>query len=191
MQGRALLAVSLTAALAAGCARAQARTVPELPPLDVPPAPARVIAPLESEPLPTAAIAVDETPAMPRARPTRPARTESRAGDANRLEPPKPAETPAEAPRTTETTGEDAPLLTVQPGRNGASERAIRDTLVRASTDLGRVDYGVLGTEARAQYDTAKRFIEQGHDALKGKNFVFAENLADKAAVLAAILLGQ
>jgi len=38
------------------------------------------------------------------------------------------------------------------------------------------------------QYDTAKRFIQQAEDALKAKNFVFAEQLADKAATLAAAL---
>jgi hypothetical protein len=87
--------------------------------------------------------------------------------------------------------GTQAPLLTVQPGGDGAFERAIRNTLGRASSDLARVNYGVLGAEAKAQYDTAKRFIEQGHEALRTKNFVFAENLADKAAVLAAVLVAQ
>jgi hypothetical protein len=185
MERRAVLVVGLTAALAAGCAKAQARTEPELPPLNVPPAPARVIAPLESEPLPTPTIAVDETPARPRPRPARPARP-----DAGR-ETAKPTDVPADASPAAEHAGEGEPLLTVAPGLNGASERAIRDTLGRASTDLSRVNYGVLGTEARTQYNTAKRFIEQGHEALRSKNFVFAENLADKAAVLAAILVAQ
>jgi hypothetical protein len=191
MKGRALPVVLLAAVLAGSCAKAQARSEPELPPLDVPPAPARVIAPLESEPLPAPVVAVDDTPAQPRRRPARPVRPDTRSGDAGRLEAPRPSDAPAEAARATETNGEEAPLLTVQPGRDGAFERAIRNTLGRASSDLGRVNYGVLGTEAKAQYDTAKRFIEQGHDALRAKNFVFAENLADKAAVLAAILVGQ
>jgi hypothetical protein len=191
MNLRALHVVLVAAALGTACAKAQARSEPELPPLDVPAAPARVIAPLESEPLPAPAVAVDETPARPRPRPARPSRTESRAGDAARVETTKPAESSSEAPRSTETTGEGAPLMTLQPGREAAFERQIRDTLVKASGDLGRVNYAVLGAGGRNQYDTAKRFIEQGHEALRAKNLVFAENLADKAAVLAAILLGQ
>jgi hypothetical protein len=41
------------------------------------------------------------------------------------------------------------------------------------------------------QYDTAKRFIRQADDAVKSKNLVFAKNLADKAAVIAAQLAGR
>ena len=193
MQRRTLVILSLAATLAGGCAKAQARFEPELPALEIPPPPARVIAPLESEPLPTPAVAVgDGTPAPRRPRPTRPQRTESRPGDPARLEPTRTAETPVEATRPTEPSVDKPPqLLTVKPGGDGALERTIRETLGRASSDLGRVDYGVLGNEAKGQYDTAKRFIEQGHDALKAKNYVFAENLADKAAVLAAVLLGR
>jgi hypothetical protein len=41
------------------------------------------------------------------------------------------------------------------------------------------------------QYDTAKRFIQQADDAMKAKNLVFARNLADKAAAIAAQLAGR
>ncbi len=194
MRGRALLIAAFAATLAGGCAKAQARSEPELPALDVPPAPPRIIAPLESQPLPRAAMPVgDETPSQPRTQRARPPRAEARPGDATRLEPTRTSETPVEAVRaeTAETPGAAAPLLTVQPGGDGALERTIRDTLARATSDLGRVDYGGLGSEAKAQYDTAKRFVEQGQDALKSKNYVFAANLADKAAVLAAVLLGR
>jgi len=67
----------------------------------------------------------------------------------------------------------------------------VRDTLTRAARDLGRVDYGRLGTDARAQYDQSKRFTQQAEQALKDRNFVFAATLADKAAALAAELVGR
>ena len=41
------------------------------------------------------------------------------------------------------------------------------------------------------QYDTAKRFAVQAEESLQARNLVFASNLADKAAALAAQLLGR
>jgi hypothetical protein len=67
-------------------------------------------------------------------------------------------------------------------------ERSIRATLTKASGDLSRVDYRGLNIDARTQYDTAKRFIQQADEAVRAKNLVFAKNLADKAATLAAQL---
>ena len=48
-----------------------------------------------------------------------------------------------------------------------------------------------LNVDARTQYDTAKRFIQQSDGAIRAKNLVFAKNLADKAAALAAQLAGK
>jgi outer membrane biosynthesis protein TonB len=67
-------------------------------------------------------------------------------------------------------------------------ERRVRARMAQASRDLDRTDYRALSTERRAQYDSAKRFIQQADDALREKNLVFAEQLADKAATLAAAL---
>jgi hypothetical protein len=61
--------------------------------------------------------------------------------------------------------------------------------MLRAQGDLGRIDYKRLNQDARAQFDQAKRFLEQAEGALKVKNFVYAEQLADKAASLAALLV--
>ncbi len=60
--------------------------------------------------------------------------------------------------------------------------------MAEAARDLDRTDYRALNAERRAQYDTARRFLQQADDALKVKNLVFAEQLADKAATLAAAL---
>ena len=43
-------------------------------------------------------------------------------------------------------------------------ERGVRAAIVKATTDLNRVDYRALNTDARNQYDTAKRFIVQADD---------------------------
>ena len=45
-----------------------------------------------------------------------------------------------------------------------------------------------LSVDAQAQFDTATRFIELANQAIRDKNLVFAQTLADKAAVIAALL---
>lgn len=173
-----------------GCMKARVTTEPEMPALATPPPPPRLIAPLEVEaqPLPQTP---DETPTTQRPRPVRPARpdpgrpTETRTdttGKTDANEPTHVEEIPPEG---------SPQLRTQQPRDDAAQERSIRDQLTRASTDLGRVDYGALGVDARTQYDTAKRFIQQAYDALRTSNLVFAGNLADKAATLAAVLVGR
>jgi hypothetical protein len=175
------LLLFVMAAAASGCMRARANTLPMSPPLDVPSPPPRVVLPVEveaeappSEPGPPP----DEprpTPAAPaRPRPTSPVET-PRAAE----EPPKAA--PA-APTATTT------LQTTPAAKQGEVERAIRATMARASSDLNRIDYRALNADARTQYDTAKRFIEQADDAIRMKNLPFAKNLADKAATLAVQL---
>ena len=160
--------------------------------LAAPPPPPHLIAPIEAGPQPAPAAQPDEAPAKQRPRvPSRPGRNE----------PSKPLEPKADAAPKTDSAepsrADEAPpddsqqLRTQQPGDDAALERSIRDLLSRASADLGRVDYGALGVDAKAQYDTAKRFIQQSYDALKARNPVFAGNLAEKAAALAAVLLGR
>jgi hypothetical protein len=63
--------------------------------------------------------------------------------------------------------------------------------MARASAGLSRIDYRALNANARSQYDTAKRFIQQAEDAIRMQNLPFAKNLADKAATLAVQLGGQ
>ena len=175
----------LVGAIAAGsgCARARASAVPAGPPLDVPAPPPRIVVPLQveadvPEPEPT----VPEEPVRPPARP----RAAAPAADA----PARPPDVPKvadEIPRPPS----PAPPTTLQPtpaAEQGEVERAIRATMSRAGGDLNRIDYRALNTDARTQYDTAKRFIEQAEEALRMKNLLFAKNLADKAAVLATQL---
>jgi uncharacterized protein (DUF885 family) len=101
------------------------------------------------------------------------------------VEEPPPA-APAAAPPTPTTT-----LQTTPAAEQGEVERAIRATMARASAGLNRIDYRALNANARTQYDTAKRFIQQAEDAIRMQNLPFAKNLADKAATLAVQLGGQ
>src|SRR5690349_14065949 len=67
-----------------------------------------------------------------------------------------------------------------------AAEQRTRTSLANATRDLGRIDVGRLSADGKAQYDIARRFVAQATEALNAKNFEFAQQLADKAATLAA-----
>jgi len=178
--------------IVSGCARARAKT-PDMPTaLDVPVPPPRLVEPLDVEGPPPARL--PEEPARPvpaRARPT-PAPTRP---EPPRAEAPKPEPPAADVPKAAEEAQKPGPppttLQTTPAGAEGEVERSIRTTLARAATDLSRVDYRVLNADARTQYDTAKRFIKQAEEATREKNLVFAKNLAEKAAGLAAQLAGK
>jgi hypothetical protein len=160
--------------LSACAVKAQARTEVELPALDPPPPPPRVIAVYPPEVKPEPAPPVAETPSTPRPV-ERPARPETA-----KPEPPKPEIPGPPAPRPSLT-------ITPTPGTEAQTEAAIRTLLAKASRDLSRVNPASLGTDGRAQFDTAKRFLQQAEEALKNKNLVYAGTLADKASTLAAV----
>jgi hypothetical protein len=69
------------------------------------------------------------------------------------------------------------------------TEASIRELLARARRDLQQVNYAALDADGRAQYDTARRFMDQAEEALKGGNLAFAGKLADKAATMGAVLV--
>jgi hypothetical protein len=181
-------------ALAAGtsaCGMLHARSLG--PPLVMPAPPARVV-PIESQPIVVAPPTVDDVPsrapepiapapaAAPPARadrePAPPVRTETPA-DAGVVAPPSPASTPTPPP---------ALQTTANPTE---AEQRTRAALENAKRDLGRIDLRRLNTDARAQYEIARRFVQQAEEALKARNPVFAEQLADKAANMAALLQKQ
>jgi len=178
-----VLGFGISAATAAGCAKAQA-SAPAGPPLDVPAPPERVLAPVE-EPVTASAPEPESPPPAPVATtPRTPPRPPARRADPERPEtPPAAAATPPAAPPAAEPPRELRPN---SPSGDAAAERDARDKLGRAARDLSRVDYGKLNADAKSQYDQSKRFAEQAQQALKDRNFVFASTLADKAAALAA-----
>ena len=75
----------------------------------------------------------------------------------------------------------------MQPGDRG--EAGVRRQLDKAVDDLKNVNYVALSNDLKAQYDTAKRFITLGEQALKEQNLIFAATLADKAGAIATLLL--
>ena len=183
-----VVALAVLAASASGCARLFARSIG--PPLNMPSPPARVV-PIESQPIVVAPPTVDDVPSrapepiepppptppvrVDRSEPVPPPRTEAPA-DAGVVAP-SPAPTPPPALQTTANPTE--------------AEQRTRAALESAKRDLGRIDLRRLSTDARAQYEIAKRFVQQAEDALRARNPLFAEQLADKAATLAALLQRQ
>ena len=177
---RVALIVLLTAGLGACAAKAQVRSEMPVPPLDPPAPPPRVVAVYEPEPEPIA-IAPAAEPATPVRPPARPPRPEQK---------PEPAAT---TPEPVESVVRPAPgpslTLTPTPGSEVQTANAIRELLGRATRDLSRVNVSSLNSDGRAQYETARRFIQQANEALIARNIVFAGKLADKAVTMAAVLV--
>lgn len=171
--------VLLTASLTACAAKAQVRTEADVPLLDPPPPPPRVVAVYAPEPEPQPITPVVE-PATPVKPPARPARPEQRPEQATTSPEPTEAVTRPVGPSLT---------MTPTPGSEAQTVTAIRALLGRASRDLSRVNAASLNSDGRAQYDQARRFIQQADEALKIRNIVLAGKLADKAATMAAVLV--
>jgi hypothetical protein len=180
-----LAAIALCLSLT-GCTHAQAKTTPDMPALEMPEPPPRDVEPTDvgvPPPMPLVAEPVRNVPARPRAAPAAP-----------RPETPRPVETPAavEPPKPPDEPPKPQPTLQTAPATaDGDVERGIRASLQRATADLNRIDYRALNADARTQYDTAKRFVQQADDAVRAKNLVFAKQLAEKAASLASQLAGR
>jgi hypothetical protein len=175
--GRFVLLAGLTASLGACAAKAQARTEVEMPLLEPPPAPPRVVASYPREP--------ESVPAPPTVEAAAPARPPVRTQRPERAEPAQSAPEPVQE-RTPST---PSLTLTPSPGTESQTAAAIRDLMARAARDLSRVNQASLNADGRTQYDTARRFLQQAEDALKTRNIVFAGKLADKAATMAAVLV--
>lgn len=175
--------VVVLAALFAGCSKVHARTEPVMPELTPPPPPPRVVEQyaeeptVAEEPSPTDTAAVTTPPARTTPKPVPPRIDANAKPEPPRVEPERPATQP--------------PSLTLKPapGSQSATEASIRDLLARATRDLGRVNYNSLTGDGKAQYDTARRFIQQSEDALRNGNLVFAGKIADKAATMASVLV--
>ena len=176
----AWLVVSLCAV---GCKRPPVKTVPMMPPLEVPPPPPRNVEPADTQvpqPVPLVDAPV-RTVERPRATPPPPPRE---------AKPEPKVEAPAE-PKPPEEVRPGTTLQTTPTASEGELERKVRATLQTATADLNRVDYRRLNADVQMQYDTAKSFIRQADEALKTKNLVFAQTMAEKAATIASQLAGR
>ena len=178
------------------CATTHAKNAAEMPPLDMPPPPARTTEASDAEPpapVPLPEEPARRTPPAARRQPT-PTPSPSPKPDPNKPDQAKPDTPPpvVETPKPIEEPPKPPPTLQTAPiGRENEEEQRIRTQLTHATNDLNRIDYRALNTDARTQYNTAKRFVTQAEDALKAKNLVFARSMADKAAALAAQLAGK
>jgi hypothetical protein len=188
------VAVLILGGTAAGCTRVKAKTALDVPALEVPAPPARDVEPAEAEPPQPATLPQEPTrTAPPRPRPAPGTATPPRP-DTPKPEPPKSEPPPIAEPVRPADESPRPPTTTLQTTPAQAEvevERGIRATLTRASSDLNRIDYRVLNSEARTQYDIAKRFISQSDAAIRAKNLEYARTLADKAAALAVQLGGK
>jgi hypothetical protein len=177
-----LVVCALTAAAAAGCAKASAQTVPDGPPLAMPQPPTRVFAPLEDEPLVSSPVAETTAAPAPRVPPPPPARRQPQP------EPEKPA---APAPAPAPAAEQPRELRAASSPADPESTQRILEVLRNAARDLKSVDYGKLTRGGKESYDQAKGFAEEAEKALKERNFVYAQTAADKAAKLASELSGR
>jgi hypothetical protein len=183
----ALLAgIAMSAALAAGCAKARAATVPDGPPLAMPLPPPRVFSPIDEEPLAASPAVADTT-----------------ASEAPNVSPKRQNPGTNKPPRETEKAEVAPPPVlapAVEPARelraastpaDAEADRKIKEMLNAARQNLDKVVYSKLSTAGKEQYDQARSFATQGDAALIQRNYVFAETLADRAAKLATELLGK
>lgn len=172
-----------------GCFHAAAKTVAEAPPLEMPAPPPRLVEAVEP-PAPQPLPLVEEPARQPIQSARPPARPEAVRQEAKPEAKPEPA---AEQAKSAEEAPKPAPTLQTTPAAaEGEVERRIRVVMARATSDLGRVNSASLNAEARNQYDTAKRFLQQADAELRTtRNLVFAANLAEKAAALAVQLAGR
>jgi hypothetical protein len=157
-----------------------------MPALEVPSPPSHHVESVEAavpEPIPLIEVPAPTAPEPPRLPPPSPPK------DAVRVETPKPEPIP-EQPKPPEETRSPATttLQTTTADREEALERRIRASLKTAADVLNRVDYQKLNGDVQLQYDTVKSFMRQAEDALKTKNLVFAQTVADKAVTLAGQL---
>lgn len=150
-----------------------------MPALEMPAPPGRLIVPStipeptpEPTPTPTAPPPVKPKDPPPTTRPERPSQPTPT---------PTPDPTPTAAPPQLQTTSNASELERL--------ESNAKSQILKAKGDLNRVNYRQLNSDARLQYDTANQYIGQAEDAIKVKNYVFASQLADKAAVLASLLV--
>jgi len=172
-----LLLVGLALSGVAACGKVQASApVPPMA-LNVPAAPAIVDVPVTlADPEPPPA----PPPAPPAATPPatqRPANTAAA----------RPADKPDPPPASPAAT-RDTPVLQTTTDAPSTEQRTL-ELLTDAQNNLGRVRRPELGAQAREQYDTVLGYIRTARQALQLKNYLYAQQLATKAATLASELV--
>jgi outer membrane biosynthesis protein TonB len=174
-----LVLLLMLAAGAGACAGKRSQVIEDAPTLIVPPVPPRTIEPRPTEPPPIEPV-LDLPPA-----PTVPAKPKpAPRNDA------KPEPKPEPAPESTTTTAPAnpppvAPLRTATTPSGPEAAKLIHLSLSNTDSILSRVDYQKLSTDRRATYDSAKRFKQQGDEALKKEDLTNAQRYAERAESIA------
>ena len=189
----------LVVPLLTGCAALSARSkAPELPPMNVPPPPARVIEPAP-EPLPepvaelpaappsSAATRTNTRPAAPRTTP----QPDSKPADPKPVEPPPPTTPQEPAPIPQPPAQPTAQLRTPQTADTSNAEKTVRAIVERTRGLLANVDYRLLNSERKKAYDDTRGYITEAEEKLKEGNLVYADAVAKKAERLARELAGK
>jgi hypothetical protein len=103
---------------------------------------------------------------------------------------PPPATRPPDraTPPTATTPPDPTPVLQTTPN-TAELEKRILQKLDAARRDLDKLNPVTLSKDARAQYDWARQLARQADEALKVRNYNYADQLADKAARLASLLV--
>ena len=176
-------AALLLAAVGMGCATAHAGSAAAGPALDAPaPPPHEVQVPAAADDPPAA-----DAPAVPTESPAvKPQRPPARSNPAKPAKPEAVTAPPAAQPAVPPPAEVPLPLQTTT--RVAEAEKRVRALLDQATANLGRTDYRALSAESKTEYDTARRFVRQAAEALKAENVSYAEQLAGKAATIAARL---
>ena len=169
-----MLAIAASAGLVA-CTKAQARTPTAQVALAIPLPPPRVMIPVE--------LSAPEPPPPPPAPVPEPDRTR-----AERSTTARPGDKPVTTPAPVIAESPSAPVLRTT-ADVAALEQRTAGLLQEAESSLGRVKYADLGSQAKEQFNSAMSFIRLARGALRVKNYMQAESLADKAAKLARELV--
>lgn len=165
-----LAAIALTSAIS--CAKTPPAT-PTVVALASPTPPARLIIPVE---LPAYVPPPPEPVAEPEPVPEPPRRP-----PANRT-PEEPAATAVPAPV------DPGPVLQTTPAPPSALEQRIMDLIASAEQRLMAVNVRTLGPSQRDHWGQARDFIRMANDALRIRNYQYAEQLATKANQVATLL---
>lgn len=147
-------------------------------PLVVPAPPSRTLVAVTPEPDP---LPVPSNPATQTNAPARP------------TDPPPPARTPPPAtppaaPPATPVVETPPPVLQTS-ATAGGSEAKIKESLDETERQLKTVNQATLTREGKDHFSTAMSHVRTAREALVIKNFVYAKELADKAATLAKQLI--
>ena len=181
-----LMLLALLVPLASACSSTRAQTQVEVPALDVPPVPPRVIGPLPTSDLP----AVEPVPDLPPA-PAAPPKPAPKPTPKPETKPEAKPETPPDATSSQTNPPAVPPLRTPNAADGPEAAKAIQDVIDRTYKVLNVVDYGRLTSDRRANYDNAKSFLKQAEEALKTNDHALAKSLANRAEEIANLLRGR